>query len=144
MKQSNETASQLTIAVLGGTGHVGVQYITEFLAEGVHMRVLARTPEQVTRRFSQAEVMAGSMMDETEVARALENANAVFLITPIGGNNDAEIELRAARTAIAAARAVQLPHLIYVSQIQLDQPTGVPVLDVKAQIDGMLAASGVP
>jgi len=33
---------------------------------------------------------------------------------------------------------------IYVSLLQPDEPTGVPLLDVKRQIEAMLAASGVP
>jgi len=113
MKESNKTTSQLTIAVLGGTGHVGAPYITEFLDEVVHTRVLARTPERVARSFLRAEVLVGSMMHETDVTRVLEGTHAVFLIMPIGGNNDAEIELRAARATITNARAIQLPHLSY-------------------------------
>ena len=144
MPESTPISGDLTIAVLGGTGHVGVPYITEFLAEGVQVRVLARTPERVARRFPQVEVTPGSMMNEADVARVLDGADAAFLITPIGGNNEPGIELRAARVAIAAAQATQLPHLVYASLIQPGQPTGVPLLDVKVQIEELLAASEVP
>jgi uncharacterized protein YbjT (DUF2867 family) len=144
MKEEKQRSGELAIAVLGGTGHVGVPYITEFLAEGLQVRVLARTPEHVARRFPRAQVVSGSMMNEGDVTRVLSGADAAFLITPIGGNNDTGIELRAARAAVAAARETHLSHLFYASLIQPDQLTGVPLIDVKAQIEDMLAASGLP
>ena len=57
------------------------------------------------------------MMQDTDVERAMKNADGAFLITPIGGNNDPEPELKAAHAAIAGAKASHLPHLIYASQI---------------------------
>ena len=133
-----------TIAVLGGTGHVGIPYISEFLAQGLKIRVLARSPERVACRFPKAEVIHGSMMDAEDVREALEGADGGFLITPIGGNDDAEIELRAAQAAITAAQDVQLPHLIFSSVIQPNGPSGIPLLDVKLAIERLLEESGLP
>ena len=134
----------LTIAVLGGTGHVGIPYISEFLAQGLKVRVLARSPERVVCRFAKVQVIHGSMMDAEDVREALEGADGGFLITPIGGNDDAEIELRAARAAITAAQDVQLPHLIFSSVIQPNGPSGIPLLDVKLAIERLLKESGIP
>ena len=133
-----------TIAVLGGTGHVGIPYISEFLAQGLKIRVLARSPERVACRFPKAEVIHGSMMDAEDVREALEGADGGFLITPIGGNDDAEIELRAAQAAITAAQDAQLPHLIFSSVIQPNGPSGIPLLDVKLAIERLLEESGLP
>jgi len=83
-------------------------------------------------------------MNVSDVKGALDGVAAAFLITPVGGNDDDQIELRAARCAIKAARAVQLPHLIYLSLIQPPRPTGIPMLEVKGQIENMVMASGVP
>jgi len=52
--------------------------------------------------------------------------------------------LTAARTTIAAAKVTKLSQIIYASQILPEQPTGVAILDAKAEIERMLAASGVP
>ena len=133
-----------TIAVLGGTGHVGIPYISEFLAQGLKVRVLARSPERVTGRFPEAEVIRGSMMVAEAVRGTLEGADGAFLITPIGGNDDADIELTAARAAITAAKDARLPHLIFSSVIQPNERSGIPLLDVKLAIEGMLEESGLP
>jgi uncharacterized protein YbjT (DUF2867 family) len=144
MNTKDQRQDTPTIAVLGGTGHVGIPYISEFLAQGLKVRVLARSPERVAGRFPGAEVIQGSMMDADDVRGAVEGADAAFLITPIGGNDDAGIELRAARAAITAAQAARLPHLIFSSVIQSNEPTGVPLLDVKLSIEEMLEESGLP
>ena len=39
-----QTSRKRTIAVLGGTGHVGSIYIEEFLCTGFNVRILARSP----------------------------------------------------------------------------------------------------
>jgi uncharacterized protein YbjT (DUF2867 family) len=144
MGKGNQNLSELTIAILGGTGHVGVTYIEEFLSEGLRVRILARSPERVKMRFPECDVAQGSMMEQGDVAHVMEEADAAFLITPIGGNNNPELELNAARTAIAAGQATQLRHLIYASQILPDRSTGVAILDAKAEIERIFAASGVP
>jgi len=133
-----------TIVVLGGTGHVGIPYIGEFLAQGFKVRILARSPERVTPRFPEAEVFRGSMMDAEAVRGAMEGADGAFLITPIGANDDTNIELRAARAAISAAHHARLPHLIFCSVIQPNVPSGIPLLDVKLAIEGLLEESGLP
>ena len=126
-----QTSKRPTITVLGGTGHVGMVYIKEFLSAGLNVRILARSPERVESSFPEANIVHGSMMQDSDVVCAIKGADAAFLITPIGGNNDPEPELKAARVAIAGAKASQLPHLIHASQILPKQPTGVAILDAK-------------
>jgi len=132
------------VAVLGGTGRFGRPYIREFLAQGLDVRILARAHRRVARRFPSALVMGGSMMEPAAVTRLFQGAAAAFLITPVGANDDTNIELRAARTAVTAAKSTQLPHLIYLSLLQPLRPTGVPMLDVKGQIESLAMSSGVP
>lgn len=144
MGQAIQTSNEGTIAILGGTGHVGMTYIEEFLSAGFRVRILARSPGRVRMRFSECDVAQGSMMEQGDVEHAMEGADAAFLITPIGGNNKPEPELSAARTAIAAAQATHLRHLIYASQILPARSTGVAILDAKAEIERMLEASQVP
>jgi uncharacterized protein YbjT (DUF2867 family) len=144
MHTNHQRQTPPTIVVLGGTGHVGIPYISEFLAQGLKVRVVARSPERVARRFPGAEVTRGSMMVAGDVREAVEGADGAFLITPIGGNDDADLELRAARAAITAARDARLAHFIFSSVIQANGPTGIPLLDVKREIEGLLEESGLP
>jgi uncharacterized protein YbjT (DUF2867 family) len=132
------------IAVLGGTGVFGAPYVDEFIGQGLTVRILARSPQTVARRFPGAQVRQGSMLRISHVAQVMQRASAAFLITPVGGNDDAQIELAAAEAAFAAARATGLPHLIYLSLIQPAPATGVPMLDVKRRIEAMARARGLP
>ena len=141
--RSNESHHQ-TITVLGGTGRFGAPYIRTFIEQGLHVRILARSPDKAIKRFPQADIRKGSMVHVSDVKKALLGSEAAFLITPVGGNDDIGLELKAAHCAIKAANTVQLPHLIFLSLIQPDYPTGVPMLDVKKQIEELITTSGVP
>jgi len=144
MRSCSKVSSHQPLTVLGGTGRFGAPYIRTFMREGLPVRILARSPHKVARRFPQADVYRGSMMRGSDVKKVLSGSQAAFLITPVGGNDDAQLELRAARCAVEAARAVQLPHLIFLSLIQPACPTGIPMLDVKRQIEDLIMDSGVP
>jgi len=133
-----------TIAVLGGTGRFGAPYIRTFMDQGLRVRILARSPNPVRKRFPAADVRRGNMLNRSDVEQALDGTEAAFLITPVGGNDDIQIELRAVRCTIAAAKAVRLLHLIYLSLIQPLRPTGIPMLDVKGRIERLLVAGSVP
>jgi uncharacterized protein YbjT (DUF2867 family) len=144
MKTAPQIKAGPTIGVLGGTGRFGAPFIRTFMALGIGVRILARSPGRVAGCFPGAVVQPGSMLDEAAVSRTLKGAAAAFLMTPVGGRDDTRIEEQAARTAIRAARTTGLPHLLYVSLIQPGPPTGVPMLDVKAMIERRIAASGIP
>jgi len=132
------------LTILGGTGRIARPFVEQFLAEHVPVRLLARNPLAIQARYPQAEVLPGSMFDPAVVKPALNGAEAVFLITPIGPCNQVDIEVQAAQVAIRAARETGRPHLIFLSTLQIDQPTRIPLLDVKKQIEGLLAESGLP
>jgi uncharacterized protein YbjT (DUF2867 family) len=136
--------TRTVIAVLGGSGRFGGPFIREFLDQGLTVRVLARSPRKVARRFPRARVMRGNMMHLSDVIRLFQGAATALLITPMGGNDDTCIELKAARTAIKAAAAVRLPHLIHLSLVQPLRPTGVPLLDVKGRIEAEIMSAGIP
>lgn len=144
MQAQPRQKAQPTITVLGGTGPFGAPYVNGFLRCGFIVRILARSPLTVQQRFPGARVISGTMMNPADVVQAMSGAASAFLMTPVGGNDDIEIELRAARSVLSAARAVRLPHLIYLSLLQPSVPTGVPVIDVKGEIEALIADSGVP
>lgn len=144
MQPSSETPTRTIIAVIGSSGRFGGPYIREFLDQGLTVRVLTRSPRKVIGRFPRARVVGGNMMNLSDVIRIFKGAAAALLITPLGGNDDIRIELKAARTAIKAAAMVRLPHLIHLSLVQPPRPTGVPLLDVKGRIENEIMSAGIP
>jgi len=144
MAPVTENQTRTVIAVLGGSGRFGGPFIREFLDQGLTVRVLARSPRKVGRRFPRARVVQGNMMRVSDVAGIFQGVAAALLITPMGGNDDPRIEMKAAHTAVAAAAAVRLPHLIHLSLLQAPHPTGVPLLDVKGRIETEIKSAAIP
>lgn len=144
MATTSDKSTRTVIAVLGGSGRFGGPFIREFLDQGLAVKVLARSPRKVARRFPRARVIQGNMMHLSNVIRIFQGTAAALLITPMGGNDDTCIELKAARTAIKAAATVRLPHLIHLSLVQPPRPTGVPLLDVKGRIEAEIMSAGIP
>jgi uncharacterized protein YbjT (DUF2867 family) len=144
MAPACENPNRTVIAVLGGSGRFGGPFIREFLDLGLTVRVLARSPRKVARRYPRVRAERGNMMHLPDVVRIFQGATAALLITPMGGNDDPGIELRAARAAVTAAAAVRLPHLIHLSLVQPPRPTGIPLLDVKGRIETEIRSAGIP
>ncbi len=140
----HDLSNQPLLLVLGCTGRIAQPFLQTFTREGVRLRILARSPQVIQARYPQAEVFSGSMLNEDDLRCAMQGVDGAFLITPIGGRNQIQIEFDAAQVAIQAGLESNLPHLIFVSVTQIDQPTGVPLLDVKRLIEQMVAESGLP
>jgi uncharacterized protein YbjT (DUF2867 family) len=144
MASATENPTRAVIAMLGGSGRFGGPFIRGLLDQGLTVRVLTRSPRKVARCFARARTMRGNMTRFSDVVRIFQGAAAALLITPMGGNDDPRIELQAARTAVRAAAAVRLPHLIHLSLVQPPRPTGVPLLDVKGRIETEIRSAGIP
>ena len=134
----------IVIAALGCTGEVARPIVSGFLQQGVTLRLLARDPDAVSKRYPGAEIIAGSMADSGDVERALGGVDAAFLMTPMGMCDDAAPEIAVARAAIAGAASAGLQCLIYTSVLGADRSRGVGILDAKYEIEKLIRQSGIP
>ncbi|MFE9324289.1 SDR family oxidoreductase [Nocardia sp. NPDC052278] len=132
-----------TIAAIGCSGQVAEVFVRGLLAQGVSVRLLARDADTLARRYPEATIVAGSMMNADDVARAADGADAAFFLTPIARQNDPSTEFEAANAVIAGAKAAKLKHLIYTSALGAGRNTGVGVLDAKFEVERLLASSGI-
>lgn len=132
------------ITAIGCSGPVAGHFVEGLLEGGAAVRILARSPAGVEQRFSDAEVIAGSMKNSSDVERAVAGVDAAFLITPMGLNNDPTLEIEAARLALEGMRRGKLKHLIYASCLGVDRQCGVGILDAKYHIERMIRDSGIP
>lgn len=138
------TDKKFTLAAIGCSGHVAEIFVDGFLKQGINVRLLARNPEALSVRYPEVELIKGSMMNATDVAKVMEGADAAFLVTPMGICNNTSTESEAVAAAIEGAKAVRLKHLIFVAAIGIDNQTGVPLLDAKHKAERLLASSNVP
>lgn len=132
------------LAVIGGTGEIAEIFIRGLLEAGIQVRLLARSPKKASGNYPTAEIVKGSMMNREDAAKVIKGVDAALLITPIAARNNKAFEVQTALPTIEAAKAQDLPHLIFISCIAIDHETGVALLDAKLEIENLMRESGVP
>lgn len=113
----------IEILITGGTGYIGTHLIPKLLARGHHVRVLTRA-ESSGRVPSGASAVIGDALDARSVESALRQGDTVIHLvgTPNPNPSKAEqfekIDLASVRATVAAAKRVEIVHLVYVSVAQ--------------------------
>jgi len=123
--------TQLTIGVLGGTGHTGAATAAELRRRGHRVIVLARNPPRGGRRV---DVTTG-----IGLAPAMVGLDA--LVETLNGN--ASVHVEGTERALAAARAARVGHVVSLSAAGAGR---IPVEyhRVKARQEEVVRESGVP
>jgi uncharacterized protein YbjT (DUF2867 family) len=135
----------MTVLVTGATGRFGA--ICERLIERGHqVRAMTRTPTSPAAdrlRELGVDVVPGDFDDPRGLESAMGGVDSVFAT---GTLHKAGIdgERRHGRNIAEAARAAGVGHLTYVSGAGAAPATGVPVFDVKAEVERRIRALGGP
>lgn len=67
----------MKVVVIGATGGIGREVVSQSLAEGFEVTALARRPEAVAARSPRLRVVRGDALDAASIAPAVEGADAV-------------------------------------------------------------------
>ena len=67
----------MRVAVFGATGPTGQLIVEDALAAGHHVTAVARTPEKLTRRHDQLEIVRGDIHDIDSIMHAVAGQDAV-------------------------------------------------------------------
>lgn len=138
-------AQRKTLAAIGYSSHVAEIFVRRFLAEGVNLRLLTRDPDALARRYPEATIVRGSLMNPDDVARVMDGVDAAIVQTPGAQRNDPSTEYKAAAPILAGAKAANVKHLIYTSVLAAKHGgTGVGRHDGKAEVERQLRESGLP
>lgn len=80
------------IALFGGSGRTGAEFIPRALAAGHTLHILARTPVKVTQSGPGLTVTAGDVLNRDDVARVVEGGDVVvsLLGQTSGGRKDVQ------------------------------------------------------
>ena len=119
------------IAVMGATGHTGSVIARNLLALGHRVRAMGRSAERLESLAHQgAQLHVGDCADPAYLACVFGGADAVYAMMPFDPTAPGFIELqRAQGWAIAEAlQAARVPHVVALSSLGADQPTGTGVL----------------
>jgi uncharacterized protein YbjT (DUF2867 family) len=137
------------VLVVGGTGFLGGQVVTELLSRGKRVRALVR-PASDAARLERAgvEVARGDMMDPPSLLRAMDGADAV-ISTAAGytrhskGDTD-EIDKTGNRNLADAASQTGIRRFVLTSILTCDQTPQVPHFWHKKLAEDRLEELGVP
>jgi uncharacterized protein YbjT (DUF2867 family) len=142
-------ASEMPVLVVGGTGLLGGQVVTELLSRGKRVRALVRPSSDATRlERAGAEIARGDMMDRDSLLQAMDKADAV-ISTAAGytrhskGDTD-EIDIVGNRNLADAASEAGIRRFVLTSILTCDQTPQVPHFWHKKLTEDRLEELGVP
>jgi dihydroflavonol-4-reductase len=122
-KPKTENRLQGKALVTGGTGFVGRAVVTELLAAGRQVRVLARNPSHPALEGLPVEVAVGDLKDPASLSRALKGCPCLFhvaadyrLWVPDPQEMYA-VNLEGTRNLLTAAAAAGVNRVVYTSTV---------------------------
>ena len=137
------------VLVVGGTGMLGGQVVTELLNRGKQVRALVRPGSDASGLESAGvEIAAGDMMDPESLRRAMAGVDAV--VTTAAGytrhrkGDTAEIDTLGNSNLAEAAKRAGVRRFVLTSILTCDQTPGVPHFWHKRLMEDRLQALGVP
>lgn len=137
-----------TILVSGATGQQGGAVTRSLLKRGHRVRGLTRSADKLKGLEAQGiEAVRGDLTDGASLALALRGVDGFFIVTtPFRPDFsvDVDAEIRQGTTAIDAAKAARVPHVVLASVASADRETGIPHFESKAAVDRHLRGSGLP
>lgn len=142
-----------TIVVAGATGQQGSWVVRELLRRG-EFEVVAFTRRPASERAQVllaqgVRVVRGDLSDVTSLERVFRGASGVFGITqpwdPGYRRADVRAEIAQGRAIVDACKRAAVRQLVLSTAMRVDDnPTGLPHVDSKLEIERYLKGSGVP
>jgi putative NADH-flavin reductase len=94
----------MKLFVIGATGGTGREIVQQALARGHHVSAFVRSPETVALRHERLSVLKGNVMNESQLAEAMQNHDAV--VSALGPREVFKPSSLLHDSALAATRAM--------------------------------------
>jgi uncharacterized protein YbjT (DUF2867 family) len=134
--------------VTGATGYIGGRLITELLAHGYRVRILARNADRLSKHpwINQVEVVEGDATNPESLAKALAGADVAYYLLHalMVKDNFEELERSMAAQYGEACKAANVRRLVYLGGIISAGQEASPHLQARADTGSILAGFGVP
>ena len=134
----------MTIAVTAASGQFGRLVLADLLKRGVpaaDIRAVVRTPEKVADFAAQGvQVVQGDYTDAAGLTEALTDVDKLLLISSAGPNEE---RLEHHKTAVAAAKAAGVGHVVYTSIPKADT-NSIGFARVHKDTEQAIRESGLP
>lgn len=132
--------------ITGATGHTGSATAETLLAAGKKVRAVVRDEAKAERLKARgAEVFVADLADQAALARAVRGAEGVFLMSPpdLATKDFIGERKRLTQLQVDTLVAEKVPHVVLLSSIGAQQPSGTgPILSVH-NAEQQLRASGL-
>jgi len=129
--------------IFGATGHTGSVVAAELLRRGEQVRVLVRDPAKVAALAARgAEIVEGDVLDDASIAKALAGARGAYLLMPPDVRSQ-DLLARDAKIARGFAKAVtaeRTPHIVLLSSVGAQEPSGTGPIVATHVAEKMLSA----
>src|SRR5262245_22442628 len=137
------------IAVIGGTGMLGIPVIGELVKSGLEVTALVRNLDRARRALpAQTKLVQADAADADSLERGLAGQDAVYLslsIPPGERKDDFHAEAEGLDNILAAARARGLRRIAYLSALIHDgDAKGWWVIEVWRKAIAKIKGSGIP
>jgi uncharacterized protein YbjT (DUF2867 family) len=138
-EQPRQTHAAGKILVTGATGDIGGHLVRALRERGAPFAVMCRRPEQ-RADFAQRgiEAVAGDFADPQSLPAAMVGIEQLFLLAP-----DGQDQYQQDRTAIDAAVAAGVHHVVKLSTLDANPTSAIPWARDHARADAYLAGTGV-
>jgi uncharacterized protein YbjT (DUF2867 family) len=134
--------------VTGATGYIGGRLITELLAHGYRVRILARNADRLSKHpwICQVEVVEGDATNAESLAKALAGADVAYYLLHalMVKDNFEELERSMAAQFGEACKAARVRRIVYLGGIISAGQEASPHLQARADTGSILAGFGVP
>jgi uncharacterized protein YbjT (DUF2867 family) len=123
------------IFVTGASGQQGGAIMRQLLKQGQSVRALTRSPQKAEElKKLGVEVVLGDISDRATLDIALKGIKKMFLVTtPYEAGTLAETQQ--GLSAVDAARAAKIEHLVYSSVGSAERKTGIPHFESKWKVE---------
>ena len=139
----------LVFAVTGGTGFLGRRIVSELVARGASVRMLARTPwASGNPRGSSITAVAGRLEDTESLDEWVRGADRVIHAAAVVGSIDVDVLRRTnidgTRNALGAAERAEVARFVHVSSIAAEWRGDAAYGSSKRGAEDVVGASELP
>ncbi|HMO39397.1 MAG TPA: SDR family oxidoreductase [Saprospiraceae bacterium] len=103
------------IALFGGSGRTGQQFLNQALAQEYTIKALVRTPEKITQQSTQLEVIKGDVLDAAAVAQVVAGTDVVVSLFGQVKGSPAWVQTEGTQNIISAMQKHDIKRIISLS-----------------------------
>lgn len=147
VKQLPRAAQPRRVFITGGTGYIGSSLIPVLLERGHHVRGLVR-PTSKGNLPNECEVVSGDALDARTYQHLIRPCDTLLHLVGVAHPSPAKaaefrsVDLVAGREAIEAAKALSIPHFVYLSVAQ-PAPVMKAYTAVRAECEALIQQCGL-